>query len=94
MGKLKYNTIANDTLVDIKISGSFYTKLIDLSLKLSQSKPYEEFKETLNKLEKGEPETDLFSLNMSVVLAVIFEIEKQAKEQNKLQIIEVDEPTT
>jgi|JI10StandDraft_1071094.scaffolds.fasta_scaffold00352_46 hypothetical protein len=94
MAKLKYSTIPNDTLVDIKISGSFYTKLVDLSIKLSQSKSPEEFKETLDKLQKGEPETDLFSLNISVVLAVIFEIEKQAKEQNKIQIVEVEETTT
>ncbi len=94
MGKLQYASIANDTLIDIKISGSFYTKLVDLSIKLSQSKSPEEFKETLDKLQKGEPETDLFSLNISVVLAVIFEIEKQAKEQNKIQIVEVEETTT
>jgi hypothetical protein len=94
MGKLQYASIANDTLIDIKISGSFYTKLVDLSIKLSQSKSPEEFKEILDKLKKGEPETDLFSLNISVVLAVIFEIEKQAKEQNKIQIVEVEETTT
>lgn len=91
MGKLQYNSIASDKLIDIKISGSFYTKLIDLSIKLSQSKSTEEFKKTLDDLAKGEPETDLYSLNISVILAIIFEIEKCAKEQGKTHVVEVEE---
>lgn len=91
MGKLKYNAIANDKLVDIKISGSFYNKIMDLSIKLAQSKSTDEFKKTLDTLSKGEPETDLYSLNVSVILAIIFEIEKCAKEQGKTHLVEVEE---
>jgi hypothetical protein len=94
MGKLQYNTIANDQLVDIKISGSFYTKLMDLSIRLSQSKSPEELKKTLDALATGEPETDLYSLNLSVVLAILLEIEKCAKEQGKTHLVEIEEPTT
>lgn len=91
MAKLKYNSIANDTLIDIKISGAFYNKLVGLSIMLAKSKSPEEFKKTLEGLKKEEPENDLFSLNVSVILAIIFEIEKEAKNQNKIQISEIEE---
>jgi hypothetical protein len=90
MEKLKYEIIPNDSLVDIQISGSFYSKLKDLSLKLGQSVPVDEFKTILKKLEGSEPETNLFELNLSVVLALIFEIENCAKAQDKTKQVEID----
>ena len=96
MAKIKYDTIPPDALVDIQVSGTFYRRLVELISMLGESVPLAEFKEVLEKLKENKPAKDLFELNVHLVISVIYEIEKQAKAQNKIKEEEMevpDEPT-
>lgn len=94
MEKIKYDTIPSDVLIDIQVSGSFYKKLVNLLTALGESVPPEEFKAALEKLKTDEPVKNIFELNVHLLLALIYELEKRAVEQKKTKEVEIDaEPT-
>jgi hypothetical protein len=90
---IKYNSIPNDVLVDIKVSGSFYRQLVNLATALGNSVPLEEFKEVLDKLKTEDPPKSIFELNVHSILGLIYEIETKAIQQNKIKEIEIDATT-
>lgn len=92
MSKISYPVIPNDVLVDIQVSGSFYQKLLKLSLALGDSRPPEDYKKALDTLSKGEPET-LYELTVQTVVAMLFEVETKAKAQGKTKMVEIDGDT-
>lgn len=87
--KTTYPVIPSDALIDVQVSGSFYQKLLKLSLALGDSKTPEEYKKALDTLNKSEPE-NLYELTVQVVVAMLFEVETRAKEQGKTKVIEMD----
>lgn len=92
MSEAKPNTfpaIPKDALIDIQVSGSFYRQLTKLSLALAESRPPEDFKKALETLKDKNP-SDLYELNVASVVALIFEIETKAKEQGKIEMVEMD----
>lgn len=96
MAKMTYDTIPADVLVDIQISGSFYRRMMDLITMLSESVPLEEFKQVLERMKDNKPAEDLFELNVHTIISLIYEVELQAKAQNKSTKTEIevpDEPT-
>jgi len=96
MAKIKYDTIPQDALIDIQISGSFYRRMMDLLTMLSESVPLEDFKKVLERLKENNPAEDMFEFNVHTLVSLIYEVEFQAKAQNKCVKEEVevpDEPT-
>lgn len=87
-----FKAIPTDALIDIQVSGSFYRQLTKLILALAESRPPEDFKKALETLKDKNP-SDLYELNVSSVVAMIFEIEIKAKEQNKIEDVSMDPET-
>lgn len=92
MAKIKYETLPTDALVDIQVSGTFYRRMVDLLTMLAESVPLEDFKKVLEKLKENKPAEDLFELNVHTIMSLIYEIEKQAKAQDKCKQVEMDVP--
>jgi thymidine phosphorylase len=89
MAKTTYPVIPDEALIDIKVSGTFYKKLLKLSVSLGESRPIEDYKRALETLGKELPK-DLYELNVQVVVAMLYEVEKAARDQKKTKMIEVD----
>lgn len=92
MAKLKFDTIPNEALIEIQISGSFYKRMVDLITMLGESVPLEDFKSVLEKLKDNNPANDMFEFNVHTIICLIYEVEKQAKAQNKTVISEFEVP--
>jgi hypothetical protein len=92
MAKITYDTLPPDALVDIKISGTFYRKMVDLLTMLSESVTLEEFRTVLQRMKENNPAEDLFELNVHTLMSLIYEVEVQAKAQNKCTKAEVEVP--
>lgn len=90
MEKIKIKTLTSDALVDIKISGTFYSSLVQVLTRLGESMPLEDFKKILTKLGTEETITDLTELNIQVLMSLIYEIETQAVKQNKTTEKEIE----
>ena len=91
--KVKYKALAHDAIVDIKISGFFYKRLITLFTLLGQTVSQEEFTKVMDKIKTDSPAESVFELNIHTLMSIIFEIEKSAVEQNKIKEIEIDPET-
>ncbi len=83
-------TIPIDALISVSISGGFYSRLQQLLLWYSQTKPIDEFGKALAELKAGEP-ADVFQYHLETLLVIIYEIEKNAKEQSKLKYVDMPE---
>jgi len=92
MPKIKYSTIQPDALVEIKISGAFYTRMVDLLTKLGESIPLTEFTALLVKLKENKPVESTLEFNIQTLLILIFEVEKEAVKQNQTKEAEIDVP--
>lgn len=90
MEKIKYDTIPNDALIDITISGSFYKKLTSLLIHVGSSVSNEEFTKILANIKEDKPVDSVIQLNVEVLLALIYEIETNAKTQNKIKVEEFE----
>jgi hypothetical protein len=90
MSKQQFPTIPPDALIDIKVSGSFYRKLLGLSIMLAESKPLEEYKAVLEKIKRNDPETSVYEVNVHTILTIINEVETAARAQNKIKMVEMD----
>jgi len=92
MEKIKYKTIPPDVLIDIKISGAFYRRMVDLLTMLGESVPLEEFRALLIKLEDKKPIESTLEFNVQTILTLIFEVEKAAVDQEKTKEAEIEVP--
>jgi len=93
MANIKVQTLPNDALVDIQISGVFYRQLTDLLLGLGDSRLPEEFQKVLEKMKDNNPPEDLYELNVQTITTLVYEIELKGIEQGKTKWMEVDEAT-
>lgn len=92
MAKVKYPTLSEDALVDLKVSGSFYKELAQLLLSLSQELKPNEYQAILDKFKNKEPAADIKELNIILITALVFSIEIAAKEQNLTKEVEIEVP--
>jgi hypothetical protein len=92
MTKIKYDTIPKDVIIDIQISGTFYRGLTDLLTMLGESVPLDDFKKILEKLKANNPAESMLEFNVFMIMSLVYEIEKKAKEQNKTKQEEIDVP--
>jgi hypothetical protein len=92
MAKVKFKGITADTIIDIKVSGYFYNKIMTVLTMLGQSVTPQEFTAVINALKDDKEKPSLLELNIEVLISLLSEIEKQAIEQNKVKEQEVDVP--
>jgi len=85
MAKIEFDTIPPDALIDIKISGAFYRRMVELITMMGESVPLEEFKAIMERLKGNNPASDMFEFNVHTIICLIYEVEKGAKEQNKTE---------
>ncbi len=90
MNKLSFPIIPSDAIIDIKVSGTFYRKLLGLSIMLAESKPLDEYKSVLEKLKTNDPELSVYELNVQSIMMLLHEIETCAKAQSKTKMVTVD----
>lgn len=81
-------TIPADAIVNVEISGGMYTRLHQLLLQIASEKSPDQLKDTLIRLKTEEPKTH-GEYHLVSILALIFEIEKKAKEQGKTKMVNV-----
>lgn len=91
MAKITYPTIADDSLIDIKVSGAFHKRLINLLAGLGETVPLEEFKKVLERIKENKPNESLFEFNVHTILMLVYEVELEAKKQNKITTAEIDD---
>lgn len=90
MTKQSIPNIPTDTLVTIQVSGHFYRKLLSLSIMLAESKPHNEYIAALEKIKANNSELSFYEFNLHTILTLVHEIEASAKEQGKVQNVEID----
>lgn len=76
--------IPDDAIMTIEVSGYFHKQLINLLVGLGETRSADEFNKVLARLKDDNPPEGLFELNVDLVLSLINDIEKAAKEQNKI----------
>lgn len=92
MAKIKYPSIPDEAIVELKIVGSFYRSLAQLLLGLSQELKPNEYQTIIEKLKNKQPATDIKELNIMLITSIVFSIEMAAEEQKVTTQIEVDMP--
>ncbi len=92
MAKVKFQTIPNDALIDIQVSGSFYKRVVELLTALGNSMKLDEFKAVLEKLKTNDPPANLHEMNIHVNMMLVYEIEQQAVKQGKTKEEEYEIP--
>ena len=88
MSNLKLPVIPDDAIIDIQVSGYFYKQLQQLLLATSQTKSPEELKKVLIKIKENNKYEDLYEAQIHTLTTLIVSIEKAAKEQNKIEIVD------
>lgn len=90
MEKIKYQSIPFDALIDIKVSGTYYRKVIDLLTQHSETVSQDEFIKIVTKVKDNEPYTTLLEMTIHTLISLIYEIEHSAIEQKKCITVEKD----
>ena len=90
MSKLKLPVIPDDAIIKIEISGYFYKQLQQLLLATAQTKSPEDLKKVLIKIKENNQYEDIFEAQVHTLTSLITSIEKAAKEQDKIEIIDFD----
>lgn len=91
MAKITYPTIPNDALIDIKVSGIFHKRLVELLAALGESVTLDEWKAVLQRIKTDDRAKDLFEFNVHTIMMLIYEVEVEAQKQGKITTAEVDD---
>ena len=85
MSENTIETIPQDVLIKIEISGLFYNRLKSLFFYQSKTKSLEDFKLSLDKIKNNKVD-DEYSSHLQTLLILIADLEAQAKEQKLLKL--------
>ena len=91
--KATVEVIPYDAIVNVKISGGFYTRLVQLSLTFANQLGLEDLTTHLEEMKTREPKNDT-EYNLLTILTMISTIEREARLQKVLETKEVDLPDT
>lgn len=75
----------------MQISGSFYRRLQELFMYFSSLKDKEEFIKHYTKVISGKPLEDEYEYHLYTILALIHEVENNAKKANLTQFIDPEQ---
>jgi len=91
MIKKEIETIPYESLINITVSGAFYSRLQDMLFSICSEKPKDEYLEALKNISSNNIQTS-FEYNLSTLLILITEIENKAKEQSMVKMQEIELP--
>lgn len=83
MSTIKVEGIRLDTIIDIQVSGGFYSRLHQLLQSMAATVSPEEFQKMLLRITEGKAESAL-EYHIETLIVLIHEIEERAREQNKI----------
>jgi len=86
----KVEAIANDSIIDIKISGLFYGRIHQMLLYHAGQKPFDEFIKEVKAVRSGPPQNQ-YQEHLLSLLTLIHEIETKAKAQGKINFVAPDQ---
>lgn len=92
MAKVKIKTILPETIIDIQVSGAYYTKITELIALIAGDMSLENFQKIGDKLKENKPPADTTEMNIMLLMMLVIEIEQQAIKQNKITDSEVEIP--
>lgn len=82
-------TIPLDAVIDIKIGGSFYSRLHQLLNWYAKQKDIPEFTKEIASLRADVPPTE-YAYHLETIITLIREVELRAAEQGKIKTIETE----
>ena len=91
MIKKEIETIPYESLINITVSGAFYSRSQDMLFSICFEKPKDEYLEALKNISSNNIQTS-FEYNLSTLLILITEIENKAKEQSMIKMQEIELP--
>lgn len=86
--QIKLASIRPEVVIDLKISGAFYGRLHQLLLNHAKIKTPEEFAKIIKEL-KINQEKDIYEHDLATILTLVLSIEEAAKEQDKIELVDV-----
>ena len=90
MSNIKLPVIPDSAIITLEVSGYFYKQLQQLLLATAQTKTPEELKKVLEKIKENNQYEDIFEAQIHTLTSLITSIEKAAKDQGKVSIIDFD----
>jgi hypothetical protein len=87
---IQVESIPMDAIVNIKVSGAYYATLQQVFMDLAMTRPEAEFKTAMEKLKGNEKPSSKYEMHLQTLLALIFEVENEAKAQGLVVKKEVD----
>ncbi len=93
MESKKIEVLPSEVVVDIKISGSFYKRMQELFIYYSNLKDKETFMAAYSKV-IGNQITDDYEYHLYTLLALIHEVEIEAKKNNFTKFVDESEITS
>jgi hypothetical protein len=86
---MQIEIIQPDSLIDLKVSPSFLTRLHELLIWMITSQDAETVKKANERISKGE-ELEEWDEHYATLLALVSSVEDAAKEQGKTEFVNVD----
>ena len=88
--KIRMPILEYDKVVALKLPATYVTRIQQLLGSYMLTKPQNEIDAALEKIKSKEPAASEFEYNVETLMALIFEIENQAREQNLYTDKDVD----
>ena len=92
MAKIKYPTIPEDVVMNLKISGKFYKELGTVLLELTKELKENEYTQCIEKIKTNTPAENIKEANIMLITALVFSMEYAAKEQGLTKEVEIETP--
>lgn len=90
--KHKIQIIPFEAKIKLEIPGAFYARIQQLAFHYSQSRPADELIKAMDFIKENKDADSEFGYHVQTLTALMFEIEKAAKEQELLKDEEIDIP--
>lgn len=82
--------VKDESIISIKLSGSFYKRIQAVMLHLSEYRESEDLSELIDKINTGsDDEYDEWETAMETMMILCSEVETKAKEQNATEMVDI-----
>lgn len=87
---IEVEVVPNDALIDIKVSGAFMSRIMELAMNFFPFKSEEHMRECLKHVKEKTNSEDPYVYHLTTLLALVNDIEEEAKKQNKTKKVKLD----
>lgn len=92
MGKIQYDSIPGDAIIDLKVSGEYYEKLKIVLLSLTEQVPPDQLLAMMERFKTPQAPENALEHNIYTLLILIKTIEDEAKKQKLTVLKELELP--